>query len=59
LRPGKDRLYFYFYRLHGRTITPGLRPDFLRFNPTTGTFANLVYTRAFSATMLNELRVGT
>ena len=30
LRPGKDRLYGYFYRLNARTITPGIRPDFLR-----------------------------
>jgi hypothetical protein len=58
LRPGKDRLYGYFYHLHGRTITPGLRPDFLRFSPTNGTFGNLVYTRTISPTAVNEVRFG-
>jgi hypothetical protein len=56
LRPGKDRLYAYFYRLHGRTISPPVRPDFLRFNPTNGTFGNVVYTRVISPTTLNEAR---
>ena len=37
LRPGKDRFYGYFYRLNARTITPGIRPDFLRPSPTFGT----------------------
>jgi hypothetical protein len=58
LRPGKDHLYFYFYRLHARSITPGVRPDFLRINPTTGTYGNLVYMRTISPTMLNEARIG-
>jgi hypothetical protein len=58
LRPGKDRLYFYFYRLHARSITPGVRPDFLRINPTAGTYGNLVYTSTISPTMLNEGRIG-
>lgn len=58
LRPGKDRLYFYFYRLHARSITPGVRPDFLRINPTTGTYGNLVYVSTISPTKLNEARIG-
>lgn len=58
LRPGKDHIYFYFYRLHARSITPGVRPDFLRINPTTGTYGNLVYTQTISPTMLNEVRIG-
>lgn len=58
LRPGKDRLYGYFYHLDARTITPGIRPDFLRPNPTFGTFGNVVYTRTISATTLNEVRFG-
>jgi hypothetical protein len=57
LRPGKDRLYGYFYRLNARTITPGIRPDFLRPSPTWGTFGNLVYTRTINATTLNEVRL--
>jgi len=57
LRPGKDRLYGYFYRLNARSITPGLRPNLLRFNPTTGTFGNLVYTRTITPTALNEARL--
>ena len=57
LRPGKDRLYGYFYRLNARTITPGIRPDFLRPGPTWGTFGNLVYSRTISASALNEFRV--
>jgi hypothetical protein len=56
LRPGKDRLYVYFYRLHARSITPGIYPDLLRFNPTTGTFGNIVYTRTISPTAFNEFR---
>jgi hypothetical protein len=58
LRPGKDRLYFYFYRLHARSITPGVRPDFLRINPTAGTYGNIVYTSTLSPTKLNEARIG-
>ena len=57
LRPGKDRLYGYFYRLNARTITPGIRPDFLRPSPTWGLFGNLVYTRTISPTALNEVRM--
>ena len=57
LRPGKDRLYGYFYRLNARTITPGIRPDFLRPSPTWGTFGNLVYSRTISPTALNEVRL--
>lgn len=58
LRPGKDHIYFYFYRLHARTITPGIRPDFFRINPTTGTFFNLVYQSTLSSKMVNEARAG-
>jgi hypothetical protein len=56
LRPGKDRLYGYFYRLNARAITPGIRPDFLRPSPTFGLFGNLVYSRTISPSALNELR---
>jgi len=56
LRPGKDRLYGYFYRLNARTITPGIRPDFLRPSPTFGLFGNLVYSRTLSPSTLNEAR---
>jgi hypothetical protein len=57
LRPGKDRLYGYFYRLNASTITPGIRPDFLRPGPTWGLFGNLVYSRTISPTSLNEVRL--
>src|SRR5436853_335893 len=57
LRPGKDRLYGYFYRLKASTITPGIRPDFLRPSPTFGVFGNLVYSRTISPTTLNEVRL--
>jgi len=57
LRPGKDRLYAYWYRLNARSITPGLRTNLLRFNPTTGTFGNLVYSRTISPTAVNEARL--
>jgi hypothetical protein len=56
LRPGKDRLYAYLYRLKADTITPGIFPAFLRPNPTQGVFGNLVYTRTISSTMVNEVR---
>src|SRR5262245_20835435 len=57
LRPGKDRLYGYFYRFHGVSKTPPLR-DAEVDNPTTGTFVNLNQTHTFSPTMLNELQFG-
>jgi hypothetical protein len=57
LRPGKDHLYGYFYRLTADTITPGIFPAFLRPNPTAGTFGNLVYSRTISPTMFNEVRL--
>jgi hypothetical protein len=57
LRPGKDRLYGYFYRLNARSITPGIRPDFLRPSPTWGLFGNLVYSRTISPSALNEVRL--
>ncbi len=57
LRPGKDRLYGYFYRLNASTITPGIRPDFLRPAPTWGLFGNLVYSKTISASALNEVRL--
>src|SRR4029077_19556548 len=42
LRQGKELLYRYFYRLNARTITPGIRPDFLRPSPTWCLFVILV-----------------
>jgi hypothetical protein len=56
LRPGKDRLYAYLYRLKADTITPGIFPAFLRPAPTQGVFGNLVYTRTISPSMVNEVR---
>lgn len=60
IRPGKDRLYGYYYRHDGQgsSISPWVRPDFIRYNPTTGDFGNINYTRVFTPTTLNEFRVG-
>ena len=56
LRPGKDRLYGYYYRFDGESKIDPIRPQFLRWNPTTGDFVNLNYTRIISPTMLHEFR---
>jgi hypothetical protein len=57
LRPGKDRMYAYYYHFTGVSKTPPIR-DFERDNPTTGNFANLNETHIFSPTMLNEAQFG-
>lgn len=58
LKPGKDRLYGYYYWHKGRTITEPVRPQFLRNEITTGNFGNINYTHTFSPTTLNEVRIG-
>src|SRR5262249_34075898 len=60
LRPGKDRLYVYYYRHtgNGGSISPWVRPDFIRYNPTKGNFGNFNYTHIFSPSTLNEFRAG-
>lgn len=58
LRPGKDRLYGYYYWHNGQTIAPPVRPQFIRNNPTTGNFGNINYTHTFSPNTLNEVRLG-
>ena len=58
LVPGKDRLYGYYYRHKGGTIAPGVRPQFVRNELTTGNFANINHTHIFSPTTLNEVRFG-
>ena len=60
LRPGKDRLYAYYYRHKGTTgnISSWVRPDFFRENPTKGNFGNVNWTRTLNPTMLNELKAG-
>jgi len=58
LRPGKDRLYGYYYWHKGRTITPPVRPQFLRYEQTTGNFFNINHTHIFSPATLNEVRFG-
>lgn len=58
LRPGKDRLYGYYYWHKGRTITEPVRPQFIRNEYTTGNFANINHTHIFSPTTLNEVRFG-
>ena len=57
LRPGKDRLYGYYYHFHGVSKTPPLRDSEVD-NPTTGNFVNLNETHIFSPTTLNELQFG-
>ena len=46
LRPDKDRLYAYYYRHTGSggSISPWVRPDFIRYNPTKGNFGNVNWT---------------
>jgi hypothetical protein len=60
LRPGKDRLYAYYYRHTGTTgnISSWVRPDFYRENPTKGNFGNVNWTHTLTPTMMNELRAG-
>ncbi len=58
IRPGKDRFYAYYYRHDGVGITPPVRPEFVRPNPTTGDFGNISWTRVISPTTLNEVRAG-
>jgi len=57
LRPGKDRMYGYYYHFHGVSHSPPVR-DFERDNPTTGNFVNLNETHIFSPGMLNEFQAG-
>ncbi len=58
LTPGKDRLYGNFYRTNSYAVTGGIRPEFNRPTPNTTHFGNINYTRTFSSSKLNELRVG-
>jgi len=60
LHPGKDRLYLYYYRHtgNGGSISPWVRPDFIRYNPTKGKFGNFEETHIFSPATLNEFRAG-
>ncbi|MGH9658772.1 MAG: hypothetical protein ACRD96_09520, partial [Bryobacteraceae bacterium] len=60
LRPGKDRLYVYYYRHTGigSSISPWVRPDFIRYNPTKGNFGNVNWIHTLSPTTLNEFRAG-
>jgi hypothetical protein len=58
LNPGKDRLYGNFYRTNSYAVTGGIRPAFNRPTPNTTHFGNINYTRTFSSSKLNELRVG-
>jgi hypothetical protein len=57
LRPGKDRMYGYYYHFNGVTQTPPVR-NFERDNPTVGNFLNLNETHIFSPSMLNEFQAG-
>jgi hypothetical protein len=57
LRPGKDRMYGYYYHFTGVTKTPPVR-DFERDNPTVGNFADLNETHIFSPSMVNEAQFG-
>lgn len=57
LRPGKDRMYGYYYHFNGVTSTPPVR-NFERDNPTVGNFVNLNETHIFSPAMLNEFGAG-
>jgi hypothetical protein len=57
LRPGKDRVYGYYYHFSGVSKTPPVR-DFERDNPEVGNFANLNETHIFSPSMLNEFQGG-
>jgi Carboxypeptidase regulatory-like domain/TonB dependent receptor len=58
LRPGKDRLYGNFYRTNSYAVTGGIRPAFNRPTPNTTHYWNVNYTKTFSSSRLNELRVG-
>ena len=58
LRPGKDRLYGNFYRTNSYAVTGGIRPAFNRPTPNTTHFGNINYTKTFSSSRLNEVRVG-
>ena len=57
LRPGKDRIYGYYYHFTGVTQTPPVR-DFERDNPTGGNFVNLNETHIFSPKIVNEFQGG-
>jgi hypothetical protein len=58
LRPGKDRLYGNFYRTNSYAVTGGVRPEFNRPTPNTTHYWNVNYTKTFSSSRLNEVRVG-
>jgi hypothetical protein len=58
LRPGKDRLYGNFYRTNSYAVTGGIRPEFNRPTPNTTHYWNVNYTKTFSSSRLNEVRVG-
>lgn len=57
LRPGKDRMYGYYYHFTGVSQTQAIR-DFERDNPIVGNFLNLNETHIFSPTLLNEFQAG-
>ncbi len=57
LRPGKDRIYGYYYQFAGVSKTPPLR-SFERDNPEVGHDAHLNETHIFSPNILNEFSAG-
>jgi hypothetical protein len=57
LKPGKDRIYGYYYQFAGVSKTPPLR-DFERDNPEVGHDAHINETHIFSPTILNEFSAG-
>jgi hypothetical protein len=57
LRPGKDRIYGYYYQFSGVSKTPPLR-NFERDNPEVGHDAHINETHIFSPNILNEFSAG-
>jgi hypothetical protein len=57
LRPGKDRMYGYYYQFAGVSKTPPLR-NFERDNPEVGHDAHINETHIFSPNILNEFSGG-
>lgn len=57
LRPGKDRLYGYYYEFRGVSHTYPVRPSLWRWNPTTGHTLNLNETHIFTPNTINEFHL--
>jgi hypothetical protein len=57
LRPGKDRLYGYYYEFKGVSHTFPVRPSLWRWNPTTGHTLNLNETHIFTPNTINEVHL--